>query len=89
MSEIRHLSDPETLLPGIERMRLNIGSLYPDPILRQSFESRLIEFFKVGTIPKIMCYNGGVLTYDTGAVIPHKQDSRPPLMLLFGNPAPD
>lgn len=79
----------EDIEPGIQRMLLNTQELYSDPEKHRQFEGRLHEFLKVDTCYKIMSYSDGVLSYFTESVIPVKQDSRPPLLLLFGNPAPD
>jgi hypothetical protein len=83
------LSRPEDIKPGVQRIRLDINVLYTDLNDRARFEARLNEFLKIDTTSKIMDYSDGVLTYLTESVIPTRQDSRSPLLLLFGNPAPD
>ena len=79
----------EDIEPGIQRILLNTKELYSDPEKHRQFEGRLHKFLKVDTCYKIMSYSDGVLSYFTESVIPVKQDLRPPLLLLFGNPAPD
>lgn len=79
----------EDIEPGIQRIVLNIKQLYPKPEKRCRFENHLHEFLKIDTSSEIIDYENGVLSYLTESVIPTKQDSRPPLLLLFGNPAPD
>jgi hypothetical protein len=75
--------------PGIQRVVMNTKQLYTNPEDHRQFEARLHEFLKIDTSSKIMDYSDGVLSYLTESVIPTKQNSRPPLLLLFGNPAPD
>lgn len=89
MSTLRCLSTPQSIVPGIERVSINTLSLYPDAKLHNLFESRVMEFIKTNTNSQIMIYSNNVLTYFTETAIPTKKDSRPPLLLLFGNPAPD
>jgi len=79
----------EDVEPGIQRMLLNTKELYPYSEKHCQFEDRLREFLKVDTSSEIIEYDDGLLSYLTESVIPTKQDSRPPLLLLFGNPAPD
>ena len=79
----------EDIEPGIQRIILNTKKLYPNHEEHRRFEDRLREFLKVDTSSEIMCYRDGILRYLTESVIPTKQDARPPLLLLFGNPAPD
>jgi len=79
----------EDIKPGIQRMLFNTNKLYPYPEKHRKFENRLHEFLKVDTNSEITKYNGGLLSYLTESVIPAEQDPRPPLLLLFGNPAPD
>ena len=79
----------EDIEPGIQRVVLDTKKLYPDSEEHRQFEARLREFLKVDTISKIVKYDDGLLSYLTESVIPTKQDSRPPLLLLFGNPAPN
>ena len=75
--------------PGIQRMRLNTKELYLKLDEYGEFEARLAEFLKIDNKPKVIEYSENILSYETESVIPTMQDSRPPLLLLLGNPAPD
>lgn len=79
----------EDVEPGIQRMLMNTNELYSNSEQHHKFEDRLQEFLKVDTSSQIVKYNNGIMSYLTESIIPTKQDSRPPLLLLFGNPAPD
>jgi len=83
------MNEIEDIELGIQRIVLNTKQLYPDYEERRQFEARLREFLEIDTSSEIIGYENGVLSYLTESVIPTKQDSRPPLLLLFGNPAPD
>ncbi len=83
------LSIKEDVGPGIQRMALDSRMLYPDRSERHQFEARLREFLKVDTSAKVINYQDGVVSYLTESVVPAKLDSRPPMLLLFGNPAPE
>ena len=77
----------EDIEPGTQRAVLDTKELYPNCKEHRQFEDRLREFLEVDISSEIMDYNDGMLSYLTESVIPIKQDSRPPLLLLFGNPA--
>ena len=79
----------EYVEPGIQRMFLKTKQLYPEPEEHRQFEFRLKEFLKIDNASKIMDYNDGLLAYLTESVIPPGRSTRPPLLLLFGNPTPD
>ncbi|MBA7596075.1 hypothetical protein ES703_03044 [subsurface metagenome] len=83
------MNEIEDIEPGIQRIVLNTKQLYSDGEERRQFKARLREFLEIDTSSEIIGYKNGVLSYLTESVIPTKQDSRPPLLLLFGNPAPD
>ncbi len=83
------MDEVEDIEPGIQKMALSADELYPNYKERSRFEGRLSEFIEVNNISKIIEYRKGVLSYFTESVIPTKKDSRPPLLLIFGNPAPD
>jgi hypothetical protein len=70
-------------------MYLDTRLLYSDRRERLRFEARLLEFLKVDTCADVISYYDGVVSYLTESVVPTKLDSRPPLLLLFGNPAPE
>lgn len=75
--------------PSIQKVTLNTKELYPNYREHCQFEERLYEFLADNAISKIVDYRDGILNYRTESVVPTKQDSRPPLLLLFGNPAPN
>lgn len=83
------MNEIEDIEPGIQRVVLDTKKLYPNYEEHRQFEDRLREFLKVDTSSEIIQYKKGVLSYLTESVIPTKQDSRLPLLLIFGNPAPD
>ena len=83
------MNEFEDIESGMQRVVLDTRELYPNYEEHRQFEDRLREFLKVDTISKIVEYDDGLLSYLTESVIPTKQDSRPPLLLLFGNPAPN
>ena len=83
------MNEFEDIEPGIQRVTLDTKKLYPNYEEHRQFEDRLREFRKIDTISEIVEYDDGLLSYLTESIIPTKQDSRPPLLLLFGNPAPD
>ncbi len=82
------MNEIEDIELGIQKMSLDSKELYPDYTERHRFEARLHEFLEVDISSEIMDFSNGVLNYLTESVIPTKQDSRLPLLLLFGNPAP-
>ncbi|MFC2067253.1 hypothetical protein ACFLUO_09470 [Chloroflexota bacterium] len=82
------MNEVEDIAPGIQSVVLDTNELYPNCEERYRFEIRLREFLKVGISSEIMNYNDGILSYLTETVIPTNQNSRPPVLLLFGNPAP-
>lgn len=83
------MNEVEDIEPGIQKVVLDTKKLYPNYEELRRFEVRLREFLKVDNSSKIIDYSDGVLSYLTESVIPTKQDSRPSLLLLFGNPAPN
>ena len=74
---------------GIQEMVLNPKLLYPNLEERRQFEARFSEFLMVDDCLKTIQYEKGIITYKTESVIPSMTDARPPLLLLFGNPAPE
>lgn len=63
--------------------------LYDNHIERSSFDDRFKKFIESGSLDKkVIELKDGNLIYLTEEVIPDKVDSRKPLLLLFGNPAP-
>jgi len=73
---------------GIQQFKLNLDVLYPKEKQRGKFESNFSKFLKSDAAnSKIFDYSGNTLTYLTECIIPIKHDQRPPILLVFGNPA--
>lgn len=73
---------------GIQQVTLNLALLYPDRKQRELFEARFCEFRKSHPAhSKIFKRSGDKITYQTECIIPTERDQRPPLLLVFGNPA--
>lgn len=81
---------------GIQKVSLDIKFIYSTPYEQHGFRNRLCQFLDSNKYNReydrehnlpIIGLNGGVLTYLTECIIPEKQNSRLPLLLLFGNPA--
>lgn len=79
----------EDYKPGIQRVTLNVAALYPDEKDRAGFEKRFWEFWNSSSCCRSRIFGplGNTVTYLTECIIPNKLDTRPPLLLLFGNPA--
>jgi len=74
--------------PGIQRVTLNIHTLYPEELERKEFLKRFSEFLRSDSIHKDMfSLEGETLIYKTECIIPDKTDKRPPLLFVAGNPA--
>jgi hypothetical protein len=74
---------------GIQEVSLDIQELYQGQNnARKNFDQRLNDFLNSDDRNgKIFRPQGDILVYRTECVIPTKQDSRRPLLLLLGNPA--
>jgi len=73
---------------GVQEAFLNIADLYPHQSEREKFEERLLRFLNSDSANlKIFRRKDELLIYRTECIVPEKQDSRFPLLLLFGNPA--
>lgn len=73
---------------GIQEVFLNIKATFPEQRKREQFEERLSKFFNSDPVhSKIFRRIDDFLVYQTECIIPKKQDARPPVLLLFGNPA--
>lgn len=74
---------------GIEEYTINLSEIYPDLSEREKFALRWKEFYNSDVNNHgILWKNGNILQYLSGTLVPTKKDNRPPLLLLFGNPAP-
>jgi hypothetical protein len=83
------LLDFNELRPGILECCLNLNLLYPDSRDRAAFEERWMAFDKSdATHPNVFTRTeSDTLIYLSETIIPTTSDSRPPLLLLLGNPA--
>jgi hypothetical protein len=78
----------QKLKPGIQQVTLNVKALYPEEGRRKTFEKKYLEFLNSASVhSRIFDYTGDSITYRTECIIPTKHDQRPPLLLVFGNPA--
>jgi hypothetical protein len=67
---------------------INISELLPTTAKRETFESRFERFLGSDSDNRsIYQLKDGRLIYRTEQLIPAKTDERPPLLLIFGNPA--
>lgn len=67
---------------------LDLAELFETQIERQRFDTKWDEFVKSDTDNKrIYRLRGDRLQYKSEQLIPEKTDSRPPLLLVLGNPA--
>lgn len=73
---------------GIQKVSLNMQELYSTQKERKEFKKRLCQFLKSDSYnSKVIELQDERLVYRTECIIPEKQNSRPPLLLLLGNPA--
>ncbi len=74
--------------PAHLKCTLNLPELYPTGSERQQFKKKLKQF--LGSDPyneKTYQQTDGELIYHSEQLVPSKRDNRPPLLLVFGNPA--
>jgi len=78
----------ENLKPSIQQVTLNVGALYPEEKQKKEFEKKFSEFLSSASVhSRIFEHTGDTITYRTECIIPTMRDQRPPLLLVFGNPA--
>lgn len=78
----------EDLNPGIQQVILNVSALYPEEKQKRRFEKRFSEFLSLAPVhSRIFERADDTVVYRTECIIPTKHDRRPPLLLIFGNPA--
>jgi hypothetical protein len=76
------------LTPGIQQVTLNLRELYPDKQQRERFQEQFPDFLKEHKDhPDIFQWSGDTVIYQTECIIPEKQNGKPSLLLLLGNPA--
>jgi len=67
---------------------IDLNRLFEAENERSRFDEKWISFLKSEPHnQKIYRLNGNQLTYQSEHLIPLKKDNRPPLLLVFGNPA--
>ena len=75
--------------PGIDQYNLDINVLYPNQKEKNIFLERLKQFISSDEAnSSIMELHENIFSYKSESIIPTKVDNRPPLLLVFGNPAP-
>jgi len=73
---------------GLQECSLDLTELYPETKRRHIFEEKWRNFFASGPEHgSLFRRSGNLLIYRTESLVPIKVDSRPPVVLLFGNPA--
>lgn len=73
---------------GIQKVTLDVDALYLDEEQREQFEKKFLKFFNSDCVhSRIFNRRNNTVIYLTEHIIPKKEDNRPPLLLVFGNPA--
>ncbi len=68
---------------------LNLAALFPDAKTLDAFNKRWADFLEVDEgHAQVLTRKGDVITYPHKSWIPEKENGKPSLLLLFGNPAP-
>jgi hypothetical protein len=74
---------------GLNKFTLRLDLLYPNKRDRERFEHRWSHFYKADKdSSRVFKRKDNNLVYLSESWIPKKLNNRPPLLLLFGNPAP-
>jgi hypothetical protein len=74
--------------PGHLECILDLSELYPSQSDRKDFKKKYTEFRNSDPCNRhIYRLNGNRLLFDSEQLVPTKTDDRPPLLLVFGNPA--
>lgn len=67
---------------------INLDRLFPDKSERERFDSKFKDFIKSEKANRSLFQKiGNKLSYDSEQLIPTKVNSKPPLLLVLGNPA--
>jgi hypothetical protein len=73
---------------GIMECRIDLRQLFATRAEREGFESRWPDFLKSDDANRrLFALKKNHLLYQTEQLVPTKKDKRPPLLLVFGNPA--
>lgn len=73
---------------GIQKCKLNLAKLYPDHDERAAFFARFEEFLASDRCnEELFSLRGNILKYRSEVFVSDKVDSRPPVLLIVGNPA--
>ena len=73
---------------GHLKCSLDLSELYPSKVHREKFDSKWEDFLKSDPSNKrVFELNNNHLIYTSEQLIPTKKNNRPPLLLVFGNPA--
>jgi hypothetical protein len=68
---------------------IHLDLLYPKSAERKAFDERWKMFLDADDgHAKVLCRTGHVITYSHKSWLPRLIDSRPPVLFVFGNPAP-
>ncbi len=79
----------ELIGQGLERYTINLELLYPNTQDRIRFEQRWPGFYNSDSVnADIMRKNGDDLVYISESIVPIVESNKPPLLFVFGNPAP-
>jgi len=74
--------------PGHLKCSINLLKLFPTDKERKKFSHKWQDFLNSDPDNKsIYSLNGDQLSYQSEQLVPSKKDKRPPLLLVFGNPA--
>ncbi len=73
---------------GAQKFQLDLRELFPSADERRDFHNRFEDFFKSDpSNRKVIDLQGDLLSYCSEVFVSDRIDSRPPLLLLLGNPA--
>jgi hypothetical protein len=78
----------DTEKPGTLECRIDLHRLFETRAERDKFESRWPDFLKSDdSNSRLFMLQKDNLIYRTEQLVPEKKDKRPPMLLVFGNPA--
>lgn len=74
--------------PAHLKCTINLAQLYPVKSEREQFKKKLEPFLRSDPYNKeVYAVKDGELIFRSEQLVPSKKDTRPPLLLVFGNPA--